>query len=190
MVEQANRTDSASGGASSSRSRSHPGPTAELPVHTTSVYLRIQPVLHPPPYPSPSTPSPPPSPSPSHDEQQHPDPDPHPPHQQLSFLLHLHDPSHGLTHTSQTQPIPARWLAQALVPWHANPWVEDRLVDALRVGLEVVGEGYVMERMGVVGLAEQRGGGTSSSSGGGTAQPSRRESPPPSAAAAAVEQAK
>lgn len=112
-------------------------------MHTTPVYLRIQPVLHSSPFPPTSTPA-------GAAAEAEPD--------QLSFLLHLTDPSHSLTHTVQTQPIPTSWLA---VPWASNGWVEERLVDALRVGVEVVGEGYVMERMGVVG-------GSSAGSGGGT----------------------
>lgn len=114
-------------------------------MHTTPVYLRIQPVLHSSPFPSTST-----SAAAAAAEGE---PD------QLSFLLHLTDPSHSLTHTVQTQPIPTSWLA---VPWASNGWVEERLVDALRVGVEVVGEGYVMERMGVVG---------SSSAGSGAGTP-------------------
>lgn len=113
------------------------GPTADLPVHSTSVYLRIQPVLHRSPFSSPSS---------AAGGKAAPSSVP----DQLSFLLHLVDPSHALTHTTQSQPIPSAWLA---VDWETNPWVEERLVDALRVGVEVVGEGYVMERMGVVGAS-------------------------------------
>lgn len=87
------------------------------------------------------------------------------PANQLSFLLHLADPAHALTHTIQTQPVPTAWLA---VPWETNGWVEERLVDALRVGIECVGEGYVMERMGVVGGVASAAGRSAAASGSAT----------------------
>lgn len=130
---------------SSSASQQPAEPNPDLPVHSTAVYLRIQPVLHAPPYPS-ATPSGSKKPNAAASEAGGAADDGAT--KQLSFLLHLHDPSHGLTHTSQSQPIPAAWLA---VPWETNGWVEERLVDALGVAVEVVGEAYVMERMGVVG---------------------------------------
>ena len=53
-----------------------------------------------------------------------------------------------------TQPIPSRWVdafqaedaAGKGVEVHS--WVEDVLVDVLRVGTEVIGQEYVSERMG------------------------------------------
>ena len=62
----------------------------------------------------------------------------------LHFLLHLHDPAHDLTHTTVSQSVPARWLPI----WDDNEWVEDLVVETLRVAVEVVGQEYVVERMG------------------------------------------
>jgi hypothetical protein len=49
-----------------------------------------------------------------------------------------------LSHTSVTQAIPARW--ETLLDKHE--WIEDLIVEALRVGVEVIGQEYVVARMG------------------------------------------
>ena len=59
-------------------------------------------------------------------------------------MLHLSDPEHQLTHTSVTQAIPAQW--ESLLDKHE--WIEDLIVDVLRVGVEVIGQEYVVARMG------------------------------------------
>lgn len=66
-----------------------------------------------------------------------------PPTQQLQFLLYLVDPSHGITHTTVSQIIPAEWLEI----WDEYEWVEDLVVDALRVAVEIIGEQYLVSRM-------------------------------------------
>jgi Family of unknown function (DUF5427) len=72
----------------------------------------------------------------------------------LQFLLHLSSPSHSLTHTTTTQAVPARWVDAFQAEdadgkaGELNSWVEDVLVDVLRVGIEVIGQEYVGERMG------------------------------------------
>ena len=43
-----------------------------------------------------------------------------------------------------TQPLPAKWMAL----WDAHEWVEDQLAEALRLGVEMLGQEYVVERMG------------------------------------------
>ena len=43
-----------------------------------------------------------------------------------------------------TQGIPGKWLDI----WNDYPWVEDLAVEALRVGVEVLGQEYISGRMG------------------------------------------
>lgn len=57
-------------------------------------------------------------------------------------------------HTTTTQAVPSRWV-DAFQEEDADgnggerhSWVEDVLVDVLRVGIEVIGQEYVGERMG------------------------------------------
>ncbi|EPQ60953.1 hypothetical protein GLOTRDRAFT_124693 [Gloeophyllum trabeum ATCC 11539] len=63
---------------------------------------------------------------------------------QLQFLLHFTDPSHQLIHTTVTQIVPAKWLEL----WDQYDWVEDTVAEILRVGVEVIGQEYVIARMG------------------------------------------
>jgi hypothetical protein len=62
----------------------------------------------------------------------------------LQFIIHLSDPLHQLVHTTVTQAVPADWLEI----WDEYDWVEDLVVEALRVGVEVVGQEYIIARMG------------------------------------------
>ncbi|KAG6837031.1 hypothetical protein H0H93_015894 [Arthromyces matolae] len=62
----------------------------------------------------------------------------------LQFLLYLVDPEHQLTHTTITQAVPAKWLEI----WGEFDWVEDLVAEALRVGVEVIGQEYLVARMG------------------------------------------
>jgi len=77
--------------------------------------------------------------------------DPGPTH--LLFLLYLSS-SQNITHYTTTQSVPYKWIEAFEMEDAAgkgvtlNGWVEDVLVDALRVGLEVVGQEYIAERMG------------------------------------------
>lgn len=64
--------------------------------------------------------------------------------QQLQFLIYLADPEHQLIHTTVTQAVPGKWLAM----WDEYEWVEDLVAEALRVGVEVIGQEYVVARMG------------------------------------------
>ncbi|KAJ6519503.1 maintenance of telomere capping protein 1 [Mycena sanguinolenta] len=68
------------------------------------------------------------------------------PTQQLQFLIHLCDPSHKLTQSTVTQCVPGDWLAEGM--WEKYDWVEDLVAEALRVGVEVIGQEYVVKRMG------------------------------------------
>lgn len=65
------------------------------------------------------------------------------PPQQLQFLLHLTDPQHSISHVTVTQTVPATWLEI----WDDYEWVEDLVVDALRIGVEIIGEEYLVSRM-------------------------------------------
>lgn len=47
-------------------------------------------------------------------------------------------------HTTVTQAVPADWLEI----WDDYDWVEDLVVEALRVGVEVIGQEYIVSRMG------------------------------------------
>ncbi|KAF8807224.1 hypothetical protein BYT27DRAFT_7189313 [Phlegmacium glaucopus] len=64
--------------------------------------------------------------------------------QQLQFLIYFFDPVHKLAHTTVTQAVPMKWLAL----WDEYDWVEDLIADSLRVGVEVIGQEYVVARMG------------------------------------------
>ncbi|KAJ6574780.1 maintenance of telomere capping protein 1 [Mycena capillaripes] len=66
--------------------------------------------------------------------------------QQLQFLVYLCDPSHKLTQSTITQCVPGDWLAEGM--WEKYEWVEDLMAEALRVGVEVIGQEYVVKRMG------------------------------------------
>lgn len=64
--------------------------------------------------------------------------------QQLQFLIYFFDPVHKLAHTTVTQTVPIKWLSL----WNEYDWVEDLVADTLRVGVEVIGQEYVVARMG------------------------------------------
>ncbi|KAF9535528.1 maintenance of telomere capping protein 1 [Crepidotus variabilis] len=66
------------------------------------------------------------------------------PERHLQFLLYLFDPPHKLTHTTVTQVVPSKWIAL----WDDYDWVEDLVAESLRVGVEVLGQEYVVSRMG------------------------------------------
>lgn len=101
------------------------------PTTYSHVYLRIQP------YTSTLTlPSPAPSP-------ESPDATTTTTQTSLHFLLYFSDPAHELVHTTVSQGVPAHWLEL----WEKYAWVEDLVVEALRVGVEVVGQEYIASRM-------------------------------------------
>ena len=63
---------------------------------------------------------------------------------QLRFILFLSDPAHELSYTTVTQAIPEHWLKV----WDQYDWVEDTVAETLRLGVEVIGQEYVVGRMG------------------------------------------
>ncbi|GHJ90474.1 hypothetical protein NliqN6_6876 [Naganishia liquefaciens] len=107
--------------------------TADLPVLTIPVYLHLQPVLTLLPVPEPptsktsSTAAPP---------------------NHLTFLLTLHDDVHSLQFSTVTQYSPGDWLD---VPYEVSDWVEERLVEVLRNGVEGITQEYVATRMNLKG---------------------------------------
>ena len=62
----------------------------------------------------------------------------------MQFILYLSDPSHQLVHSTITQSIPGKWLDL----WDQYDWVEDLVVEAIRLGVEVIGQEYIVSRMG------------------------------------------
>ncbi|KAG0307634.1 hypothetical protein BGZ98_010231 [Dissophora globulifera] len=62
----------------------------------------------------------------------------------VSFVLVLHDPTHKLEFESCSQSMPAQWL---LIPYEENEWVEDRMVDCIRLAVGVIAQDYVWTRM-------------------------------------------
>lgn len=62
----------------------------------------------------------------------------------LQFVLHLSDPGHNLVHTTVTQAVPLGWLEI----WDQYDWVEDSVAESLRIAVEIVGQEYVVARMG------------------------------------------
>jgi hypothetical protein len=49
----------------------------------------------------------------------------------------LQDPSHGIRFTTATQPSPGDWLD---VEYERSDWVEERLVEVLRTGVEIIAQ--------------------------------------------------
>jgi hypothetical protein len=89
-------------------------------VTTVPIYLHLQPVLVPLPFAEP----------PSSKES---DPSVQPKH--LTFIVTLHDDVHGLKQSTVTEYSPADWMD---VEYERSDWVEERLVDVIRVGVEIV----------------------------------------------------
>jgi len=105
-----------------------PQKSGQNPTTYSPVYLRVQPFLSPQFSIRPTESS-----SGSTQPQQH-----------LQFLLYLSDPTHGLAHSTVSQTIPENWLDLL----DDNEWAEELIVDSLRVGVEVLGQEYVVARMG------------------------------------------
>ncbi|WVW79220.1 hypothetical protein I302_101186 [Kwoniella bestiolae CBS 10118] len=107
-------------------------PNPQVPVTTVPIFLHLQPILAPLPYPEPPI-----HPSSGADAQ---------PSKHLYFLLTLQDPQHSLSFTTVTQPSPSDWME---VEYEQSEWVEERLVEILRTGVEVIAQDYVATRMGL-----------------------------------------
>jgi hypothetical protein len=55
----------------------------------------------------------------------------------LHFILSLHDPTHNLRFTTISQSVPGDWLD---VEYDQSEWVEERLVDVIRISVEVIAQ--------------------------------------------------
>ncbi|KAG0065421.1 hypothetical protein BGZ89_008342 [Linnemannia elongata] len=62
----------------------------------------------------------------------------------ISYVIVLQDPTHKLEFESCSQSLPANWL---LIPYEENEWVEDRMVDCIRLAVGVIAQDYVWTRM-------------------------------------------
>ncbi|KAG0283120.1 hypothetical protein BGZ96_012517 [Linnemannia gamsii] len=62
----------------------------------------------------------------------------------ISYVIVLQDPTHKLEFESCSQSLPAHWL---LIPYEENEWVEDRMVDCIRLAVGVIAQDYVWTRM-------------------------------------------
>lgn len=116
-------------------------PSATMPVTTVPIFLHLQPILAPLPIPeppillsaqslSPSSPSTPPN--------------------HLYFVMTLQDPTHSLRFTTVSQPSPGDWLD---VEYENSDWVEERLVEVLRTGVEIIAQdvSLIFEQQGSSG---------------------------------------
>lgn len=65
-------------------------------------------------------------------------------HSSTHFLIYLSDPAHQVLHTTVSQAVPSKWLGL----WDEYEWVEDLVVEAIRVSVEVIGQEYIVSRMG------------------------------------------
>ena len=100
-----------------------------IPVTTIPIFLQLQPVLAPL-----SIPEPPLLLDPKDTESASSD-ESKPKH--LHFILTLHDPVHNLRFTTVSQSVPGDWLD---VEYDQSEWVEERLVDVIRVGVEIIAQ--------------------------------------------------
>jgi hypothetical protein len=94
-------------------------------VTTIPIFLHLQPVLAPLSIPEP----------PLLLESTESSTEPKPKH--LHFILTLHDPVHNLRFTTVSQSVPGDWLD---VEYDESEWVEERLVDVIRVGVEIIAQ--------------------------------------------------
>ena len=97
-----------------------------MPVTTVPIFLHLQPLLVRLPYAEP----------PIHSSTSIQD-KPFTPPNHLYFLFTLEDPTHSLTFTTVSQPTPSDWMD---VEYENSEWVEERLVEVLRTGVEVIAQ--------------------------------------------------
>ncbi|KAI9273079.1 hypothetical protein BDA99DRAFT_283695 [Phascolomyces articulosus] len=63
---------------------------------------------------------------------------------QVVFVLLLVDPTHQLNFKTYSQSMPLTWLD---IPFEENEWVEDKMVEAIRLSVTTVAQDYVYTRM-------------------------------------------
>jgi len=102
--------------------------TGKNPTTTTHLFMRIQPFVSKLPSMTTLTQNEPSSSSGDH----------------VQFYVLLYEPSHSLTHHTVAQAVPQVWVEA----WDSNEWVEDLIVESLRLATQVVGQEYILSRMG------------------------------------------
>ncbi|KAI8082253.1 maintenance of telomere capping protein 1 [Thamnidium elegans] len=63
---------------------------------------------------------------------------------QLSFIIMMVDPTHNLKFKTYSQSLPLHWLD---IPYEENEWVEDKMVDIIRMSVTSIAQDYVWTRM-------------------------------------------
>ncbi|GAN04399.1 conserved hypothetical protein [Mucor ambiguus] len=63
---------------------------------------------------------------------------------QLGFIILLVDPTHHLKFKTYSQSLPLNWLD---IPYEENEWVEDKMVDIIRMSVTSIAQDYVWTRM-------------------------------------------
>ncbi|CAO3629824.1 unnamed protein product [Cunninghamella echinulata] len=63
---------------------------------------------------------------------------------QLVYAIVLEDPTNQLSFQTYSQSIPLSWLD---IPYEENEWVEDKMVDVLRMAVTTIAQDYVWTRM-------------------------------------------
>ncbi|CEP19295.1 hypothetical protein [Parasitella parasitica] len=64
--------------------------------------------------------------------------------QQVSFIILMEDPTHRLKFKTYSQSLPLSWLD---IPYEENEWVEDKMVDIIRMSVTSIAQDYVWTRM-------------------------------------------
>ncbi|KAI9320756.1 maintenance of telomere capping protein 1 [Dichotomocladium elegans] len=63
---------------------------------------------------------------------------------QVIYVILLIDPTHQLRFKTFSQAIPQPWLD---IPYEENEWVEDKMVDVIRMAVTTIAQDYVYTRM-------------------------------------------
>lgn len=63
---------------------------------------------------------------------------------QLCFIILMVDPTHHLKFKTYSQSLPLSWLD---IPYEENEWVEDKMVDIIRMSVTSIAQDYVWTRM-------------------------------------------
>lgn len=63
---------------------------------------------------------------------------------QLSFILLMVDPGHNLKFKTCSQTVPLGWLN---IPYEENEWVEDKMIEVIRMAVTTIAQDYVWTRM-------------------------------------------
>jgi hypothetical protein len=64
--------------------------------------------------------------------------------EQFMFVIMMVDPTHNLKFKTYSQSLPSSWLD---IPYEENEWVEDKMVDVIRMSVTTIAQDYVWTRM-------------------------------------------